>query len=117
MAKMLSAKLDVTKITKEKLYKGAKGTYCNITISLNDEIDTYGNNVSVYEEQTKEERDQKAPRNYLGNGKVFWSNDGQAQQTPLVGFGGAHAQEAPKLFNATGDPIDENGNIIEELPF
>jgi len=90
MAKLLSAKLDVSKITKSKLYKGEKGTYCSITISLNDEIDTYGNNVSVYEEQTKEERDQKAPRNYLGNGKVFWSNDGQ-QVAPKQQFGGAGA--------------------------
>ena len=118
MAKMLSAKLDVTKITKSKLYAGAKGTYCNITISLNDEIDQFGNNVSVYEEQTKEERDQKADRNYLGNGKVFWSNDGKAQQAPAQGgFGGAPAQDAPKMFNAAGDEVDANGNVIETLPF
>jgi hypothetical protein len=47
----------------------------------------------VYEEQTKEERDAKAPRVYLGNGKVFWSNDSQQQAPQGGGFGGAPAQD------------------------
>ncbi len=97
MAKMLSVKLDVKKISKEKLYHGAKGSYLGVTISLNDEIDQYGNNVSVWEEQTKEDRDAKAPRVYLGNGKVIWSNDGQTQQQQGQQFGGAPQQAEEKL--------------------
>ena len=85
MGKLLSAKIDVQKISKHKLYKGAKGTYLAVTISLNDETDQYGNNVSMWEEQTKEERDAKTDRVFLGNGKVVFDSNGkqnQGQQAP-----------------------------------
>lgn len=75
MAQLLSISIDVTKIKKERLYRGEKGTYLKLTVSVNDEADQFGNTVSAYEEQTKEERDAKAPKNYLGNGKVFWSGE------------------------------------------
>lgn len=76
MAKMMSAKIDVNKIDKSKLFKGAKGTYLDVTIVLNDEADQFGNTVSIIQSQTKEERDAKSDKNYLGNGKVFWSSEG-----------------------------------------
>jgi len=65
--------LDVTKLPKEKFIKGKKGVYYNFTIAINDET-KYGNNVSMYDAQTQEERQAKAQRNYLGNGKVIWNN-------------------------------------------
>ncbi len=70
MATLISASLDVTKITKDRLNEGK---YLNITISVNDDT-TYGNNCGVYENQTKEEREAKAKRNYIGNGKVVWTD-------------------------------------------
>lgn len=73
--KLLSLKIDVTKINKDRLYKGTKGTYLNLSVALNDEKDTYGNDVSVWEEQTKEERENKQERNYLGNGKTVWEGE------------------------------------------
>lgn len=76
MAQLFSASLDVSKISKDKLVKGEKGNYLNITISVNDEEDAYKNLASIYESQTKEEREAKAPRNYLGNAKLVWSSDG-----------------------------------------
>ena len=54
--------------------KLANGTYQNFTISVNDETDMYGNNVSMWVEQTKEERDARAKRTFIGNGKVIWTN-------------------------------------------
>ena len=54
--------------------KNQEGKWVNYTVSVNDETDQYGNNVSMYVEQSKEERDAKAKRTYIGNGKVFWSN-------------------------------------------
>ena len=42
-------------------------------MSINDQVDQYGNNVSVWYEQSKEEREAKAERIYLGNGKVVFS--------------------------------------------
>lgn len=72
MGKLLAVSLDVKKISKERLFQGNKGTYLKLTISLNDQIDQYGNNVSVWEEQTSEERNAKVTRNFLGNGKVIF---------------------------------------------
>jgi hypothetical protein len=83
MAQLFSASLDVSKITKSKLVKGQKGKYANVTISINDEKDQYGNLASIYESQTKEEREANAPRVYLGNAKLVWSTEGgsTAKQT------------------------------------
>ena len=86
MAQLISASIDVSKISKDKLVKGAKGTYLNITISINDEIDQYGNQVGIYESQSKEDREAKEKKNYLGNGKIAWSSEGgsTAKQTPAT---------------------------------
>tara|TARA_X000000368_G_C22931656_1_gene667916 strand:- start:24 stop:284 length:261 start_codon:yes stop_codon:yes gene_type:complete len=58
--------------------KGKDGNYKNYTISISDYTNDYGQNVSMYEEQTKEERDNNSPKKYIGNGKVFWT-DGKVQ--------------------------------------
>lgn len=54
--------------------KGEKGV--SITISTSDESNEWGQNVSAYVAQTKDQREAKKPRFYTGNGKVFW-NDGK----------------------------------------
>lgn len=58
--------------------KGEKGV--SITVSTSDEANEWGQNVSAFVAQTKEEREAKKPRFFVGNGKVFWS-DGN---TPFV---------------------------------
>lgn len=50
------------------------GSYKKLTVSISDTTDKFGNNISIYEEQSKEERDAKAKKNYVGNGRVFWSS-------------------------------------------
>jgi hypothetical protein len=82
MAKLIALSIDVTKFDKSKLVKGKKGTYANITISVNDEEDQFGNDVSVWESQSKEERDAKENRNFLGNGKTIWSSEESAPKKP-----------------------------------
>ena len=75
MGKLVSLKIDVSKIDKAKdLYKGAKGTYLTVTVSLNDQIDLFGNNVSCWVEQTQAERTAKAERKLLGNGRVVFDD-------------------------------------------
>ena len=59
--------------------KGEKGL--SITVSLNDSSDQYGNNVNSFVAQTKEQREAKKPKFYIGNGKVFWTN----HNTPELG--------------------------------
>ena len=50
------------------------GEWHNVTISINDETNEWGKNISVWKSQTKEEREAKADRDYCGNGKVFWTS-------------------------------------------
>lgn len=75
MAKLIDLSINVSKVEKAKLIEGKKGVYLNLTISVNDEKDDYGNDVSCWQGQTKEERESGGSKNYLGNGKVFWSNE------------------------------------------
>lgn len=49
----------------------AKGV--KITISLSDSANDYGNNVSAYVSQTKEQREAKKPLFFVGNGRTFWT--------------------------------------------
>ena len=55
--------------------KQSDGSYKKLTISISDTTDKYGNNISIYEEQSKEQRDAKIPKSYVGNGKVFWTDN------------------------------------------
>jgi len=80
MSKLLSLSIDVTKINKSELITGEKGTYLNLTVSLNDEADKFGNTVSAWQSQTKEQREAKANRTFLGNGKVIFDSEGKQQQ-------------------------------------
>lgn len=91
MAQLINASINLSKIDKSKIIEGkevngVKNKYINITISINDEIDQYGNQVGIYESQSQTEREAKANRNYLGNGKVAWTSEGgsTAKQTPTT---------------------------------
>jgi|DEB0MinimDraft_6_1074348.scaffolds.fasta_scaffold179910_2 hypothetical protein len=82
MAKIANVSINLDKITKSKLIKGKKGTYLNFNIAVNDEKDQFGNDCSLWENQSKEERDSKTDRNFFGNGKVIWSNEGNVSVSP-----------------------------------
>jgi len=96
MASIIKANINLNEIPKDKIYKGKKGSYLPITITINDEVDQFGNQGPVIVDQSKEERDAKAPKVYLGNVKVVWTNgenvaaapreDSQGQQAPANSF-------------------------------
>ena len=75
MAGIITASIDVSKLPKEKFYKGKKGVYYEFTISVFDEPNQFNQNVAITDSQTPEEREAKKPKNYLGNGKVVWTNN------------------------------------------
>lgn len=62
--------LEVILKTIEK--KGDKGI--SLTVSINDESNQYGQNLSAYVSQSKEDREAKKDRFYVGNGKTFWTD-------------------------------------------
>lgn len=74
MALIASISIDVKKIDKDKL---VKGQYLNLDVAVRDETNQYGQNVSLYVSQSKEERESKVAKTYLGNGRVVWT-DGKA---------------------------------------
>jgi|TARA_R110000823_G_scaffold196720_1_gene328013 hypothetical protein len=74
MSTLITGSIRVDKLPKEKFVKGKDGAvYYNLTISVQDET-RFGNNVAFMDSQTKEERDAKVAKNYLGNGKVVWTD-------------------------------------------
>ena len=74
MSTLITGSIRVDKLPKEKFIKGKDGAvFYNLTISVGDET-RYGNNVAFIDSQTKEERDAKVAKTYLGNGKVVWTD-------------------------------------------
>ena len=75
MSALINVSLRVDKLPKEKFVSGKDGAvYYNFTIGVNDESNQYGQNVSATDSQTKEEREAKKPKTYLGNGNVIWTD-------------------------------------------
>jgi hypothetical protein len=60
-------------ISKDKITFNEKG-WANVTIFVQDETNQYGQNASAAMEQSKEDRENKAPKTYIGNGKVVWTD-------------------------------------------
>ena len=102
MASIIKASINLNNIPKDKIFTGKKGKYLPITITLNDELDQFGNQGPVVVEQTKEERDAKAPKTYLGNVKVVWTN-------------GNNVEVAPRDNNSA--PAPAPAAVEEDLPF
>ena len=76
----VSLKIDVSKIDKEKLFKGQKGNYLDAKVFIDlGEADQYGNHGMITQELPKAERDAGQKGAILGNCKVFWREEGQAQ--------------------------------------
>ena len=74
MSSIVSASIDLTKIEESKIIEKNGKRWLNLTISINDTTDTYGNNASVSINQSVEERTAKAPKTFLGNAKVIWTD-------------------------------------------
>ena len=103
MASIISANIDLTKIEKVKIYEGKKGKYLPISITINDEVDQFGNFGPIIVDQSKEERDAKVAKKYLGNVRVVWSN-GAFPDAPKAGA------PAPALKAAAVE-------VKDDLPF
>lgn len=73
----LSVRIDVTKIDKARLYKGAKGTYLDLTTFVDTAVaDQYENNGFISQTLNKEEREAGTKTPILGNVKVFYTDSG-----------------------------------------
>jgi hypothetical protein len=80
MASIISGNINLSKLDKSKIYEGKKGKYYPVTVVINNEIGEYGDSGYIMTEQTKEQREAKEQKSYLGNVKVIWT-DGQNVST------------------------------------
>ena len=103
MATIIKTSINLNKIPKDKIIVGAKGKYLPISVTLNDELDQFGNNGPVIVEQTKEERESKVEKVFLGNARVVWTNGQNVEATPRM--------DQPKAM-PKAEPAEE-----QDLPF
>ena len=82
MASIIKTSINLSNIDKSKVIDGKKGKYLPITITLNDEVDQFGNQGPVVVAQTKEEREAKVAKTYLGNVQVVWTNGANVEVAP-----------------------------------
>jgi hypothetical protein len=102
--------IDVSKIDKALLYKGAKGVYLSATVFVDiDQADQYGNHGMITQDETKENREAGKNGAILGNCKVFWKDQ---QQQPNAKQHSNHGRQAPQPAPAYDD-FDDSG----DLPF
>ena len=83
----ITVKIDVSKIDKDRLFKGEKGTYLDCTTFIDTENPgQFGNHGFISQAVSKEERDQGAKGAILGNCKIFYSAEspGIPPQNPQV---------------------------------
>ena len=102
MASIIATSINLNSIPKDKIIEGKKGKYLPITITLNDEVDQFGNQGPVVVQQSKEERDAKVEKVYLGNVKVVWTNGDNVEVAPR--------ENAPA---APPQPVQQ----VDDLPF
>ena len=95
MASIINHYIDLTKVDKSRL---REGKILQITTVV-DDTTKYGNNVGTYESMSKDEKDAGKKRNYVGNGKVVWTDGSIAV---------AEKEDAPKKASAPA---------TEDLPF
>lgn len=76
MSKIIGASIDLAKLKTAKIVQGKNGAeYVNITIIVNDEPNQWGKDVSISLEQSKEERESKANKTFVGQGKTIYDSN------------------------------------------
>jgi hypothetical protein len=82
--------INLSKVDKQKLFKGQKGIYLNAVAIIKDEPDQFGNHALIVEEISKEQR-------------------AAGERGTIIGSG--------KYLNPQTLPGEVNGNIADDLPF
>ena len=95
MAGIIKTSINLSAIPKDKIIVGKKGKYLPISISINDEPDQFSNQGPVAVDQTKEEREAKQPKTYLGNVRVVWTNGTFPEPVKTPGVSQPASQPVP----------------------
>ena len=90
------------------IFEGKKGIYLDLTMAVNDEVNDYDQDCSAWVAQSQESREAGEAKNYLGNGKVFWTDE----EGGLPAKAEEAAEEKPKKKAAVTEEKEE-----DDLPF
>jgi hypothetical protein len=82
MASIIKASINLSEIPADKIITGKKGKYLPVTITINDELDQFNNQGPIVVAQSKEEREAKQKKIYLGNVQVVWTNGDNVAAAP-----------------------------------
>ena len=95
-------------IEKKGLKDEKAGKGIQLTVSINDDSNEWGQNVSVYVGQTKEQIKANDAKYYVANGNVFWTN-GTIKK-------GLKEEDKPATSNAApaSNPLQDDD---DDLPF
>ncbi len=104
---MITVSIDLAKIDKARIKITDKGQkFYNLVVDERKEPDTYGNTHTVYESQSKEERERKDKKNYIGNGKEYKFQNNNTQQ-PSAGY-----TPPAQSYN-----VPPSNGPVDDLPF
>jgi len=96
----LSLKIDLAKMDMTRIFNGKNGAqYLDATIFVDmEQLDQYGNSGMITQSVSKDEKAQGVKGNILGNGKLFWVENGQAPQAQAQqqSYQQAPQQQAPQ---------------------
>lgn len=83
MSDLINLSICLSDIPKDRMQKSEKNgkVYTNISVARRREVDQYGKTHTVYMNQSKEERDARADKIYVGNGKEFIFNQTSSDNT------------------------------------
>lgn len=90
----------LSEIPKELIRKAKGKSYINLVVNPLREVDNYGNDLTVYIQQSKEERERKEKVTYVGKGKTY-SFENQRTHNSAVPV------EAPISAPPLTEPIDD----------
>jgi len=94
----MNIKIDVTKLDKDRLYQGKKGKYADLKAFIDTEqVGEYGDNGTVSQSTSKEERDNGVKMPVCGNVRVFYKQESESKETPQP--------DHPQEFDITGEQI------------
>ena len=76
----VNLQIDQDKLDELRFHIGKKGRYANLVVFLNSDPDQYGQNGGIKQADTKEERDAGIKLPFVGNAKIFFSDNPDFQQ-------------------------------------
>lgn len=81
MSKLRNFSICLSDLPKSAIYEAKNGKkYISLTSYDNDEPDQYGNDYGIWISQSKEERERKEKRTYVGNGKIIGKNEAKGDK-------------------------------------